>query len=343
MEEGRFYTVSKPDLARLLGRLAKEMDVHVPVRNGKTHDYGLLKPGQAPDLEGYSNTQFPPRSILLPEGETLLEYDARGMRESLPQRKALIFGIRPCDVHALLVLDRVMLGHEYFETHYKARRENTLVFALACLEPGENCFCDSMGTRELVEGFDLLFTDRGDSYHVEAGSERGEAFIEGNKRVFMPTTEKVDAKVSRCRKSMDTSGLPEIMEKTRDSNVWKDLAKRCLSCASCTFSCPTCYCFSLVHDTGISDLKKGRVKRELDYCMLLRYSRIAGGAVFREDRAARIRQFFMHKLLYGKTNEGLFHCVGCGRCITECMAKIDITEEAGKLRKEYVRKHGRKG
>ena len=71
--------------------------------------------------------------------------------------------------------------------------------------------------------------------------------------------------------------------------------------------------------------------------MLLRYSRVAGGNVFREPRKERVKQFFFHKLVYGKENEGKFHCVGCGRCITECMARIDITEEVKKVRDEHAK------
>ena len=87
--------------------------------------------------------------------------------------------------------------------------------------------------------------------------------------------------------------------------------------------------------TNLSLFKKGKVTKEADYCMLLRFSRVAGGNVFREQRKERVKQFFYHKLVYGKENEGMHHCVGCGRCITECMAKIDITKETARVREEY--------
>ncbi len=338
MGNAKFYILRKTDLQKFTDSVAKKMTLFAPVRKGRDFGFEKLPPGQAVDLEGYSNTAVPPRGLFLPEGEVLLEYGKGKVSEKMPSGSAAIFGIRPCDVHAIMVLDRVMLGHDYFEAHYKRRRESTLIFALVCNEPGENCFCDSMLTRELVESFDLMFTDQGDHFHVEVGSGKGEKVVEENARIFEPTVDKEAKPGKPCKKKVDISNLSDIMKARMDSKVWEDVAKRCVSCASCTFSCPTCYCFNLVHDADISDLKTGRVRRELDYCMLPRYSRVAGGAVFREPRAERVKQFFYHKLVYGPENEGRFHCVGCGRCITECMAGIDITDEIKKIRDDHAGK-----
>jgi sulfhydrogenase subunit beta (sulfur reductase) len=338
MGNSKFYTLKKSDTQKFIESLAGKMKVFAPVKDGPDYNFKRINPGEKVNLDGYSNTEFPPRQIFLPEGETILEFGKGKISEKLPVSKAAIFGIRPCDVHALLVLDRVMLGHDYFESHYKKRRENTLILALVCKEPGENCFCESMGTSSLVEAFDLLFTDQGDHFHVEVGTESGEKIVSQNSKLFSQTVDKAGKPETKCKKIMKTENLPEIMKQMRESKIWEDVAKRCVSCASCTFSCPTCFCFNLIHDTDISNLEKGKVKRELDYCMLLRYSRVAGGVVFREPRVERVKQFFYHKLVYGHENEGLFHCIGCGRCITECMAKIDITEEVKKIRDEYARK-----
>ena len=248
-----------------------------------------------------------------------------------------VFGIRPCDVHGIVVLDRVMLGHDNVEGHYEKRRNAMLILALRCNEAGENCFCESMGTCDLDDAFDLLFTDEGSHYHVQAGSEEGERLVKAS-RLFEKTGMDTRRKKLKFSKSMNTKDLPEIMNAMKNSAIWKDVADRCLSCASCTFACPTCYCFNMSHEAELGNLKRGKVEREMDYCMLLRYSRVAGGHVFRKERKERVKQFFYHKLAYGKENEGKFHCVGCGRCITECMAKIDITEEVGKIRRAYAGK-----
>ncbi len=335
MAQSGCYLLSKKNLQRFIDVVNSKMAVYAPVRNGKDYNFSRLEKGQKIDLSGYVNTEFPPRSILMPENETLVKYDGKTICEVFDDVKRAIFGIRPCDVHAITVLDKVMIGHGEIEEHYASRRKNTLIIAVQCTEAGENCFCESMDTYRLTEGFDLLLTDQGDHYHVEAGSDEGRNLVKAAGKIFSATNDKsVNAKPG-CKKKIDTNGLIDIMKRAASSSIWEDVAKRCLSCASCTAVCPTCFCFSLRHEPGIDDPGKGEVKREMDYCMLLRFSRVAGNAVFREHRAERVKQFFYHKLVYGFENEGKMHCVGCGRCITECMAHIDITEEAAKVRSRY--------
>ncbi len=334
MHSSKFYTLKKKDLENFLSSVARSMDVHVPVSDGRDFNFAPLAKGMKIDLSGYVNTSRPPRELLLPEGETLLEYDEKKVSERFENRKQAIFGMRPCDVHAVIALDRALIGHDHVEGHYEKRRNNTIIMALRCERAGKNCFCESMGTSDVDDAFDLMFTESGSSYHVEAGSPDGMDLIRKS-RLFTMTDKEASKKKLRCQKSIDTENLSVILKRAEKSRLWHDVAERCLSCASCTFSCPTCFCFSMVHDADISDLKKGKVGREMDYCMLMRFSRISGNFVFRQHRTERFRQFFYHKFLYGLENEGVYHCVGCGRCITECMAKIDITEEAAKVRKRY--------
>jgi sulfhydrogenase subunit beta (sulfur reductase) len=335
MAQAGYYLLDMKDLQKFLDVTASKMTVYAPVKSGKGFNFSRLEGGRKIDLKGYTNTEFPPRGILMPEGETLLKYGGHAIREVFDDGKRVIFGIRPCDVHAITVLDKVMMGHGDIEEHYEAKRKNTLIVALKCIEAGENCFCESMGTHELTEDFDLLFTEAGSEYHVEVGSPEGAKLVKAAGKIFTRTPEKSANATPGCKKKIDTDGLNDMMKRAAKSRIWEDVARRCLSCASCTAVCPTCFCFSLKHEPDIADLKKGEIKREMDYCMLLRFSRVAGDFVFRQHRAERLKQFFYHKLVYGFENEGRMHCVGCGRCITECMAGIDITDEVARVRQKY--------
>jgi predicted aldo/keto reductase-like oxidoreductase len=41
----------------------------------------------------------------------------------------------------------------------------------------------------------------------------------------------------------------------------------------------------------------------------------------------RFRQRFMHKLVYyPENNNGLFSCVGCGRCLSKCPIQMNIVK-----------------
>ncbi len=329
--------------------LAAKFRVFAPSEAGGEWNFAEVKAWGDVDLKEYINTEFPPKRFFLPDGEVLAEYDKGGtIKEAQLKDRLVIFGVRPCDTHALDVLDRVMLpgcADSYSDSYYKKRREAALIFALECTKAGEHCFCESMKTCEAI-GFDLLFSDMGKEFLVKTGSEQGKALVAGNrlfKRAKMPELNKA-AKTKPAKlvfaKRLDTKGLERIMNFSFHSKVWEDAAKRCLSCASCTSVCPTCYCFDIMHEGNMGaqgSLGSGRVMRTCSYCMLKPFTRVAGNRFSRGPRTERLKQFFYHKLVYGKENQGKHHCVGCGRCIKECMTRIDITEEIGNVRKEYER------
>ena len=85
----------------------------------------------------------------------------------------------PCELAAIAIQDRVFVGGRYVDRDYAARRENVLLVAVNCHEPGGTCFCVSMDTGPHVReryDYDLVLTellDGGHRFLVEAGSERG--------------------------------------------------------------------------------------------------------------------------------------------------------------------------
>lgn len=47
----------------------------------------------------------------------------------------------------------------------------------------------------------------------------------------------------------------------------------------------------------------------------------------RTSQMQRFRQRFMHKLVYyPANNDGMFSCVGCGRCVEKCPAALNIVK-----------------
>jgi ferredoxin len=340
MGDSKFFVIKKSDFPKFVDSLLKRMKVIAPVSENGRYNFGEIKSGKEIDLKGYINTEFPPKKFFIPEGEVLFEYGRRGkLKQKIAKDKAIIFGIRPCDTHGLIVLDKVMLS-EHVDVHYKTKRDSILIFALNCKEAGENCFCDSMLTND-AEGYDLLFTEQGKEYHVEVGSEKGREVIK-NSKFFKKTGKEAGKPKLIFKKKLEIENLPEIMKDRFESKIWEETANsKCLSCASCTSICPTCYCFDVFHVNSIESLGSGKVVRKWNYCMLKPFTEVAGDVIFRESRVERVKQFFYHKLVYGKENQGKYHCVGCGRCITECMTKIDITEEVKKIRGEYEKRNVR--
>ena len=113
-----------------------------------------------------------------------------------------------------------------------------------------------------------------------------------------------------------------------DSVVWqlsegKKLSESCLGCGSCTYTCPTCQCYDIKEfDTG----KAIKRYRCWDSCMYSEFTKMSAGQP-RPTQLERFRQRFMHKLVYfPENNEGIFGCVGCGRCLIGCPISMNIVK-----------------
>ncbi len=257
-----------------------------------------------------------------------------------PPRLALI-GVRPCDVAALQVLDRVLTGGSRCEidAYYLRARQQMLIVAVNCSTPGSNCFCASMGTGpEAGEGCDLALTELRAGFVMKVGSARG-AQLAAQLEVREPAPaelELAELRMERAREHMgrklDTTGLKALLEQTVEHPHWDEIAKRCLSCGNCTMVCPTCACSSVV---DANDLTGGGVTRTRvwDCCYTHQFSYTTAGPV-RHSVKARHRHWLRHKLCTFVDQYDVMGCVGCGRCITWCPVGIDLTEEVAEIRRE---------
>ena len=92
---------------------------------------------------------------------------------------------------------------------------------------------------------------------------------------------------------------------------------------TCTFVCPTCQCYDIKdYDTG-HGVKRYRC---WDSCMYSDFTMMAHGNN-RTSQMQRFRQRFMHKLVYfPANNDGMYSCVGCGRCVDKCPASLNIVK-----------------
>jgi ferredoxin len=258
----------------------------------------------------------------------------------LAERFAFI-GVRACELHATAIQDRVLLGGEYVDPQYLARREGAFVVAVNCGKAGGTCFCVSMNTGPKAEkGFDLALTELiGEGRHVflvESGSDEGRGVLaevphRSATRDEVEAAQAVTARTAAAMgREMRTDDVREILMCNIEHPRWDDVASRCLSCANCTMVCPTCFC-TTVEDT--TDLTGEHAERwqSWDSCFTKDFSHIHGGSV-RPSARSRYRQWMTHKLATWIDQFGTSGCVGCGRCITWCPVGIDITEEVRAIR-----------
>jgi formate hydrogenlyase subunit 6/NADH:ubiquinone oxidoreductase subunit I len=265
--------------------------------------------------------------------------------EHAPQKYAFI-GVRACELHAMAVQDKVFLGGQYADPLYKSRRESVFLVAVNCAQAGGTCFCVSMNTGpKASSGYDLALTEvlEGSRHYfvVHVGTDLGGKVLDeispalAVEKDVLKADEIVAETARHMGRTMDTSGIKELLYRNLEHPRWENVAERCLTCANCTMVCPTCFC-STVEDT--SDLAGDHAERwrRWDSCFTAEFSYIHGGNV-RASAKSRYRQWMTHKLASWFDQFGSSGCVGCGRCITWCPVAIDITEEVRAIRESEPR------
>jgi sulfhydrogenase subunit beta (sulfur reductase) len=258
----------------------------------------------------------------------------------VPPRYAF-FGVRSCELNAIMIQDKVFMNSQFSDPVYSARRKNVFIVAVNCTQSGGTCFCGSMNTGPRVQGgYDIVLTEvAGDSAHffaAEAGSDKGsEVLKDVPQKNAEPTEvnaveELLDAAGKNMGRTMNTEGLKQLLVDNIESAHWDDVARRCLMCANCTLVCPTCFCSAVDDVTDLSGELAERWRR-WDSCFTMDFAKVTGGN-FRLSPKARYRQWMTHKLSSWVDQFGAFGCVGCGRCITWCPVGIDITAEVQAIR-----------
>ena len=258
-------------------------------------------------------------------------------------------GVRSCDLAAIGIQDRVLIGNGYTDPDYEARRREAFIVAVNCGKAGNTCFCVSMDTGPKArQGFDLALTELLDGEHrflVEVGSERGaELLAEINAGPAAEADDQAAVEVSeRCAAQMgrelETDGIKELLYRNMEHPRWDEVSERCLSCGNCTLVCPTCFCSTVEDVSDLAGEEAERV-RQWDSCFTLDHSHVNGGSVHNSPKS-RYRQWMTHKLSTWIDQFGTSGCVGCGRCITWCPVAIDITEEAAAIRATDLGEEGR--
>ncbi len=346
----RGYTLVGPKLgdgAIVLGELRQVSDL--PQGWSEVQDAGTYRLKRRNDqaLFGFNNGPhsfkkylFPPRSKLW-QGEKNNEGRIRVIEAPDTSKPFAFIGVRPCDLEAIQVQDRVFMEHKYPDPLYSQRRTKALVIAINCSQAAKTCFCTSMNTGPRARaGYDLALTEvlDGDQHYftVEVGSERGEA-IWAEVPHGHANEKQIESSLACSRKAqqemgrkIDISDIKELLYNNYDNTRWDELEKRCLTCGNCTMACPTCFC-SKVED--VTDLTGEHAERwrEWDSCFTMDFSYIHGGNV-RSSARSRYRHWLVHKLATWLDQFGTSGCVGCGRCITWCPVGIDLTEEIQLLR-----------
>ncbi len=273
------------------------------------------------DFDGFVNTLKPPKDFFFPQEATTLKLYREKLESEEVSKKKVIFGIRPCDLEGLLILDKFYLGN-IPDPYYKARRENTLLVTFSCFDPLPTCFCKEAGAGPVAKsGFDIQVNDVGNGiYLAEHGSKAGKDYLSSFPDAEEELIEKLMQRIGETLKKFTPRPWAEKhlynFKVSKDSKIWRELGKFCLKCGGCNYLCPTCSCFN-TFDLQFEDHIEQR--REWDSCLLEGYHRMAGSNP-KPDAASRM-QFRFECKLSPEINKpyGRISCTGCGRCIQTCI------------------------
>lgn len=329
-------TVKRIDQSALeawVDTLAGEQTVYGATAKGDKFAFGPVR--GAGDLRlDYDVTILPPKKYFQPAKEDLMTFDAEGRFQTvLTEDPFVLFGVHPYDFEAITQMDQVF-AEPHYDVHYGARRAGATVIVSDAQAVSASAFAGSVGVASGgdVDGFDVLLTRLDDgAYLVDVrtekgeaataslagGDEAGEADLAAREQVWTHNREQLQ----RHQLTMKVEDIPGLLDQGEDHPVWAEKAARCYSCGSCNLVCPTCYCFDVQDDLNW-DLKSGRRYRAWDGCMLKAFACVAGNHNFRGQTAARYRHRYYRKGKYMYETLGRLSCVGCGRCISACTAKI---------------------
>ncbi|TAN61596.1 hypothetical protein EPN18_06520 [bacterium] len=291
-------------------------------------------------------THISAKGVIFPPRETLLKFniEKNDCTAVISAEKQAIIGLHPCDIRAITLLDSVFSAGAP-DANYLARRASTLIIGASCV-PDKYCFCKSLGTLNIENGFDIFLHTSASGFIVETGTEAGATALAKYAKTRNPTAKEL-GKMEAFKKQRyasftaavecEPSKLPEIYSKSNDSPVWDTIGSICTGCGSCNNVCPTCYCFD-VKDEMTINLNQGERVRYWDACTLEDFAKVAGGHNFRKSRGERLKHRFNRKFNYLTDKFGSLFCVGCGRCSRTCLVKINITEITNELIHEYKSK-----
>ncbi len=328
--------IAKSNLSALFAKISETKDLYLPVKNGGQVNFAAYTEEADVDLTTLKTVKSP-KDAFFPQSENLYtcfkdEGKISITPEELQNKDFVVFGMKACDIKGVEVLDKVFLS-DPIDTFYAARRDHGIIVGLACNEPEESCFCTAFGINPESPNADVAVYDMGDYLYWNALTAKGEVLTETVADLLEDADEKaVEDKKAEIKAITEKLPYADIslegwngdaLTEKFDSPIWEELYKPCLACGTCTFVCPTCQCYDIKdYNTG-NGVQRYRC---WDSCMYSDFTMMAHGNN-RTSQMQRYRQRFMHKLVYfPANNDGMYSCVGCGRCVDKCPQSLNIVK-----------------
>lgn len=321
------FSLLRSDVPTLINHLGGFGEVIAPHRKGDvSYSFEVVRDSNDVVLN-YNRTLLPLKKMFLPPVEKLMDFslkEASYEKVEVAIAPRVFFGIHSYEMQAILRLDHSMLSG-YAESNYFKRRQLSRFVGIS-FEPDEFHFSESVGiTIEEMEGFDLFLNEVDGDFQIYVVTDHGQELLDGFDKIKLTTPEIVDGRHFQKKIRYHYNRLPHVFENAYHSEVWAEVADRCVGCGACTLTCPTCFCFDVQDEVTVT-AEDGMRQRSWDSCMLSTFAEVAGGENFREKTINRTRHRLYRKFKYITDEEGLPWCVGCGRCTAFCPAGISLPD-----------------
>ncbi|MBR2341211.1 MAG: 4Fe-4S dicluster domain-containing protein [Clostridia bacterium] len=330
------FKIRKENLNDLYAKISESMGLYIPIKKAGEVNYHVWGEGKEVSLETLKTVRSP-KDAFFPQTENMMKFKTEGKNIDIidvrdEKRPFVLFGVKACDYKAIEVLDKVFLM-DPVDTYYKARRDAITIVTLACSKPEESCFCSVFGIDATAPCGDVTAWLDENYLYWQANTQKGEEltgkvsalFEKGGEEEVKSQQEQTKTILAKLPfATLDLSRFkPENLNELFNAPEWESLSEACLGCGTCTFVCPTCQCFD-IRDFKTRD---GVLRyRCWDSCMYSDFTLMAHGNS-RTTQMQRYRQRFMHKLVYYPSqNDGLYSCVGCGRCVNKCPQRLNIVK-----------------
>lgn len=223
-------------------------------RNGKKDGEKNYNSRYAMNL--IEKTKKSPKFLLFPSSEGLFEFEYKkdlnkpdmvnielksSKITSSSSRKKIIFGIKPCDMSAVKMFDLALGVGDKKDPYYLSKRNSTIFISVGCSKIHTDCFCTSVGGHPFdFEQADIGIIELEKVYAIVKLNEDIKWLLEENKNFFEKDSS-VDEKyyteinkiISDSEEKMSSyynnttpAEISDSMEKSFDSEIWKENTKK---------------------------------------------------------------------------------------------------------------------
>lgn len=305
------------ELKERFEKLHKNYEIFAPVRREGRLQTDYINTMKCVEL----NAEIPDYSFkqaFFPSKQILFNFNKEKLRKhSFKGKEQLILGMSLPDAHALELYHRVFAKDLLFSEGI----EKSTVIGIA-REPVDEFYVGSLP----IDAF--LFIKKDNDYDFGIVTRKGQKIA---KALDLKEFKKIkNRKFIPFRHFEFFKKVKQVMESDDSKEIFDELGKRCIECGKCTIACPTCFCFRLDDEPGLSQNKGMRI-RTWDACFYHEFSEVAGGHRFLDKTSERIKFWYYHKFVRIPNDYQMTGCVSCGRCSKVCPVGINLPENLLKI------------